>query len=577
MTAGVAGLVDEARAALYEGQPRLFLERLTVIRLETGVMRLLGALEGNQAYYYDASFGQIKHIYDPMPPIVVVKARGALSSTLWVSAMGAFASQVPFWKGAICSNHHKVNAALMDMVETAYQNYPMEARVPLVTDSKEQKEWGHSVEGEVKATSSIQTFSGEGLQALRSQKFNMVLVSELGPMEEIYADILADAAGAGKGLNTWEVTESTPYGREYPSGNKNLFFVRCEAARKGLDVPDVFLLREWYRNPAHHIPRGSVMAAAGNRGELAYTEEERRLVRQFPLDGIEPEGRIRWRRTEIARCIRDKHGNTDLGMAKFLQERVERYESCWAGESGGALPLETFERMRGMCAEPYVDRTVAGIRKRVWKPRVAGHVYVMVQDSAKGTKKGDDSMCKLFDRTTETAVGELWGLVSGDAMQDAAAELAREYGHVWYCPETNGLGEHLPRRAREKGYTEVLKLWKERQRNQETADHFMEREAGWQTGREKRDQGGRLVGALIEAEIGTYCEDDALALNKYNWDDKREHTPERAICFMIYNEIRGSVPKGEFRRPQDAQGQRGERRREIAGSGSGVWGRPSRF
>lgn len=212
--------------------------------------------------------------------------------------------------------------------------------------------------------------TAESLGSIRGERVDKALLSEISRYRN--PENVLNAMEEAVPLDSGELTlESTA------NGENNIFYDVWTKAREGKNgyIPFFF---PWYICEEYQLPEQSPLALPADRGKFKFTEEERRLNRQFGLTREQ----LRWRRRKLA----------DKG-ALFYQEYAEDEVSVWLQSGTPVFDPDLLADMATACSAG--KRRPAGYY--VWLNPKPNAVYVIGADCSAGVEGGSYSAASVVD------------------------------------------------------------------------------------------------------------------------------------------------------------------------------------
>ncbi len=557
-------LAGEAVRLLYDAKPRLFVENFCYVRNREGrLVRMV--LTPNQLYYYAETFAKMippapgKNAVDAPLAVTSVKDRQAEHSSFWGIILAAYASQMPFFDVLLGAQQDDTAEHLLHMIDTMLVNLPPELQTKMNHNGDSYKEFRFEehvsgpgcAEGkhqacrvETRGTSYITIVTPRSAGRVLSRAPKAALLSESGQYDEAHDRKMQTNLGGGMHPGTWWIEDTTP-------GSKRTgHYKRYRAIDEGL-MPGVVLRRYWHMNPKNVLPEGSLDANPLDRYEITLTPFEQRMASQFPQDGIPVEDRIRRWRAWYQRELVNHDMDEDSALAETLQQHATDDVTCWLGGETSSLKMSRRIEMVEYARDPTVKREMVapGFWLSVWQNRVHGHEYAAIMDPAR-TGQRDYTACLIFDLTTDMQVAELYGRIQSLEALDYIVPVLHDYYDAMFVPETN-IEASVPEIAIRMGHPRH-RTYRRKKRKTESDAKARMRPWGFDTvGSNKPDIARACTTAMTQGTVTLLSKGAVEDLSGYDWADKTDHTPDRAICVGIYCYLRGTGELGPTREIND--------------------------
>lgn len=542
-------ITDEVRA----GRPRRYIESFLKVRDLEG--RLVPfRFKENQEYYYQETFSKLKS-YNEGFWAYVVKDRKALSTSFWGACCFSFLANVPGFNGVIIGALDEHAAQVLDLFDVFYDNLP-EAKDeagqylyrPVKTHwDQSLREFGFGVFSaggfEVRSRSSVMISTSRSTTFGLGRTPKMIWFIEKSRFSQEHEGKLMSAVlNSVTGVPHWRIDDTTP------NGTKNGHYQDFRSIKAG-DVGAIYLFRRWFDNPSNRYEVSDPAVLPRDRremeraGVLKYLDEERRLILEFPQDGVKAHERILWRRQKMAEAIRNALGNEIEGRMGFLQEHVENDTDCWSDIGNPQFDVYMLRRMADSCVLPLSAEKVQemglgvvpapGLELRVWQLPYAAGRYYGGMDLAKGQVSGDASCLEVFDARSGTFVAELWGRPRLSVALTSGAKVMEKYNMGVFAPEATGLGEGAVDSFRDYGYPRLYYRENKSGLSQGRMDRLSDRSWGWQTsGPSKSRMISDFQDAVAEGRISIPNIDLVREIQQWNPQEDK-HTADRVMAAMI--------------------------------------------
>ncbi len=493
-----------AEAECRGGHPRRFIESFLWIK-DVDKHPVPMKLHPLQVAAYNATFGRPPEAFDfyTAMEVVEVKPRDAKSTTLWMACGFAFRVCIPgIDVGMAIDVDDKIARVLAPIDDFFYENLPPWLR-------PKQDKWDVHFrqfifkEGGRTTWSSMEFVSSLSENAARSGRCKLWILSEEAYNDPNVEPKHIEALNGSMTENAWRIKESTP---NKPAGD---FYQTYRDVRSG-EAAGIALFFTWFDKPEaflepHHpsvrpVDRREIEETGG----LAYTEDERTVIRLFHPDGVKPLHRILWRRRKLGDYTRASDGDPKRGRAAFLRDNPENDVDCWFSSANSQFDADVISAMIRNARAPILDTASDGLRTRIWKHPVPGEKYIVPADFSTGKSKDSTAIFALSIGSGEY-VAEIHGKAFVRKGVAQGWHLAGIYNDglrtgLW-TPETNFIGSEtadiavkdLP--APDGLAKDVYRRPPHRGENTDT-EHFRKRPWGWDTGGGASGSRQRMLSAL---------------------------------------------------------------------------------
>ena len=356
---------------------------------------------------------------------IVLKARQLGISTMTVIEFLAYAMFIDGFNGAVISEDRDKTKKLLQKVHLALNMLPEENQIPREHSREDYIIFKAPPEG----TGSSLYIGTAGTKSYgRGDTIHAAHCSELGLWPD--AEELLNGLEESVPLRDGAILriESTAYGRG------NHFHKLCDRAmhKRGGRYrfhffPWWYALDDEYRMELE--PEENITPTDAENDFIEQTNEHY----SFHIT----DEHLKWRRTKI-----DQKGEDN-----FMQEYPEDPESCFLSTGNAVfhgitnLLFEAAKRLRYL--EPTYERTIRGVKCKIWRAAKAGRTYLLTVDTSEGSKDTSD-----YDAISvwEADNGELKQCVTGAGRVDSSSlthaicELSEEYNNALVAVERASTG-----------------------------------------------------------------------------------------------------------------------------------------
>ncbi len=551
-------------AELMLGNARPYIELLFKIKAVNGALVPMKFLP-LQVKYQEAMFGGGWKPGQPRDG-TWAKARKATVSAWATATDAAYFFGMPGFDVAVIANSDKTLAPLSSMVDTFYENMPVEAR-PQIYKQK----WGT----EMRQVCFVDPGTGETIintmvmSSSNSPNFGRGYTIRIVHLDELafFVNEFDDAALQNSvGGNAIWFRISTANGQD------KRFYPAVQAAKKREVHSQVYIFFEWWQNPENWYGEedenrrsedwGKTLTPGEAEGlPFELVRDEALIVERFPeREGMSREraagGYLAFRRRKLADALKNKAGDSRAAQSAFFQEYPEddvRPFQNLINPIFDSFLLDSqlqFAKTLPALSVEGVPAFRGGMRFRAFRRPVPGHSYAGGLDYS-AMKGRDAAAMPVKDLTTGEYVAEIYGN-QGSSVPDVTAygvQVMTAYNYGLLIPETNNMGRTQGNFARyDLGYENVYR------RPAKAAEDplgraFLTREWGFETGEQSRKD-------MIVAGMAHYNAGDIrilipeLALDMQSWnpeqiregvDGTKKHFPDRLSGFFLIEVVNPSA------------------------------------
>mgnify|MGYP001582440628 CR=1 FL=1 len=540
---GVLGL-REVVALLVEvkrGNPRPVIKAFfKIVPEEGGGKAVPFRFTAAQEYYYGETFGKLRRWPEEGFWAFLVKARKAESTSLWAACESAFLFFVPGFDAAIIGGKEEHAAQVLYMMETFYNNLPDTkdgAGNHIMRPWRTHWDTGYREIGfgpmgadgrmDVRQTSSLTISTSRSRDFSRGKTLRMIHLIEKSSFSQEHESDLMGSILNGLPKNAIRIDDTTPLGM------KNLHYVDFKAV-KAHQVKATYLLRRWFDLKKNRLGDGDLETLPSDMGVLTLTEEEQRVARLFPQDGVPIEDRLRWRRAKMAQAVRTCLGDEQRGRAMFMREHIENDVECWSNPEIALWDISMLARMSESGLVPVSESKLAeaglssmpfpGLRFRAWQLPYPGGRYVGGMDVADTPGGGDASTLQVLDIRTGMYVAELYGKVRALEAVRQGSKIMGAYNDGLFAPEATGLGAPAIDALGVEGYD---RLYYEEPQGGKPIKY------GWWTDARSRSAMYALFAEAVALGRVTIANPDLIMeMQEFNPNEEK-HWPDRLMAAMI--------------------------------------------